>query len=91
MLQVVARIVLPYGGHIVKDGTIGEYGFQSNCVSVQRVVLNEMNTASISCQIATDHARSFRSKIKWDLMFSLRRISLQVLQNTASLCSQNPI
>ena len=32
LLQVVTRVVLAHGGHVVEDGAVGEDGFKPDCI-----------------------------------------------------------
>ena len=91
MLDIIPCVIFTKGGHIVKHRTIRKHSFQPNCIRVQRVMPNEIDTTSIGAQVSSDLACTSSSDIQGHGVTTLAHVILADFEDAATLCTENPV
>ena len=91
MLEIGASVVFSESGHVVENGAIGKHSGQADAVSVHRVVTDELNSTSISGQVATDEARALGSEVNRNFIASHLSEILNVTEDAARLSRDDTV
>lgn len=77
--------------HLINDGAVSEHDLEADAVRMHGTLLDEFDTASVGCKVATDLTTTLGAQVKRHHVAEVFSVLLQSLEDAACLSVQNTL